>query len=201
MYKRQETTDTTTSSGSGAREDTEMITNNGFHSPLQNVRTEGSRTQLSAENTTTILLGRCINENIITVGERDIVTGATVTTARERETEFSAAATAARSSNSSGGGGGSSLRDGQNGGRTLQKQWSESDRPQPREAHTATVSAMTVDSTTTSFAGGGGGDPWSPLPQNGAIEIGNVGWSRMTIAMPSDHDGALHGERSSGSIA
>ncbi|CAM9803841.1 unnamed protein product, partial [Laminaria digitata] len=38
-----------------------------FHSPLNNVGPEGSSTSLLAENTATILLGRCINENIITV--------------------------------------------------------------------------------------------------------------------------------------
>lgn len=189
---------TTTSDGMGGREAADMTTKHGFqHSPLISGGAEGgdssSSTQLLANsNTTTILLGRCINENITTAGERETTAGTCVTTAREKGIVFGTHVTPARN-NCSGGGG--SFRDRQNGGQTLQKQRGESDRAPSTAAHTAAVSAAVVDSTAIAFGGGGEGDTWSSLPERGATEIGNAGWSRMTIAMPGDHDGALHGER------
>ena len=188
----------TTSNGSGAREIADMTTKNGFQrSPLYSGGVEGrgsnSSTQFFANNEiTTILLGRCIDENITTAGEREPTAGICVTTARERGTVFGTTATPTRNNYSGGGG---SLRGRQNGGQTLQKQPGESDRAPSRAARTAAVSGAVVDSTATALDGGGGGDTWSPLPERGATEIGNAGWSRMTIAMPGDHDGAFHGER------
>lgn len=40
---------------------------------------------------------------------------------------------------------------------------------------------------------GGDGEGCPPLPERRAAEVGAAGWSRMTVAMPTDHSGAFHG--------
>ena len=233
-----------------------------FHSPPINAGTLGCTPRL-AEDTATILLGQCINENIAARGESEAAANFSAAATRNSGGDSGVVSTAAAAASNGSSGRSSSGKDHRNGNVTLQQQRGESDRHRPKESHnpSAAPSALPVDSvpvfawggreeatrmlaggegTTTGVAGRGGGTTtvlaagvegtatalasgegatrtcagvggntttWEEggtfplLPESGATEIGNAGWSRMTVAMPTDHDGAFHGEHTGGGIA